>query len=51
MFLSKDGISRSAKQFREVNLDSWGQNETFFVQAFFDKIFYVCVKKQHFAKC
>jgi hypothetical protein len=37
MFLGKKGILRSAKQFREVDLDSRGQNATFFFQAFFDK--------------
>jgi hypothetical protein len=37
MFLAKNGISHSAKQFREVDLDSWGQEATFFSQAFFDK--------------
>jgi hypothetical protein len=37
MFLSKNGILRSAKQFCKVDLDSWGQNATFFILAFFDK--------------
>jgi hypothetical protein len=37
MFLSKSGILRSAKQFREVDLDLWGQNATLFILAFFDK--------------
>jgi hypothetical protein len=50
MLLSKNNISRSAKQFREVNLDSWGQNLTYFFQAFFDKNFDAFVKKQPFAK-
>jgi hypothetical protein len=50
MFLSKNGISRSAKQFREVDLDSWGQNVTFFFQAFFDKTFDVFVKKKTFCE-
>jgi hypothetical protein len=44
MFLSKNGILRSAKQFRKVDLDSWCQNATFFFQAFFDKMFYAFVK-------
>jgi hypothetical protein len=35
----KNGILQSAKQFFKVDLDSWGQNITFFFQAFFDKIF------------
>ena len=30
MFLSKNDISRSAKQFCEMDLDLWGQNKTFF---------------------
>jgi hypothetical protein len=51
MCLCKNGISRSAKQFREVDLDYWGQNATFFVLAFFYKILNVFVKKRHFAKC
>ena len=44
MILSKNGISRSAKQFPEVDLDLWGQNTTFFFQAFFDQNFDVFVK-------
>jgi hypothetical protein len=44
MFLSKNGISRSAKQFCEVDLDLWGQNGTFFFQAFIDQNFDVFVK-------
>jgi hypothetical protein len=51
MFLSKNGISQSAKRFREVDLDSWNQNATFFFQALFDKIFDVFVKKWYFEKC
>jgi hypothetical protein len=51
MFLSKNGILRSAKQFREVDLDLWAQYATFFFEAFFDNIFDVFVKKRHFAKC
>jgi hypothetical protein len=49
MFLSKNGTSRSAKQFREVDLDSWSENATFFFQAFFDQNFDVLVKKRYFA--
>jgi uncharacterized protein (UPF0128 family) len=45
----KNGISQSAKQFRIVDLDLWGQNTTLFFQAFFDQNFYVFVKKRHFA--
>jgi hypothetical protein len=37
MFLSKNGISQSAKKFRKVDLDSWGQDALFFSQMFFDK--------------
>jgi hypothetical protein len=37
MFLSKNGILHSAKQFHEVDFDSGGQEATFFSQAFFDK--------------
>jgi hypothetical protein len=49
MFLSKNGISRSAKRFREVDLDPWDQDVTFFFQVFFDKNLDVSVKKRHFA--
>jgi hypothetical protein len=35
MFLCKNGTSRSATRFCEIDLDSWGQNTTFFFQAFF----------------
>jgi hypothetical protein len=45
MFLCKNGILRSAKQFREVDLVLWGQNATFFFQAFIDKNFDVFVQK------
>jgi hypothetical protein len=48
MFLSKNGILQSAKQFCEVDLDLWGQNTAFFFQAFSDKTF--DVKKWHIAK-
>jgi hypothetical protein len=51
MFLCKNSISQSAKGFHKVDLDSWGQNTTFFFQAFFDKICDVFVKKWHFTKC
>jgi hypothetical protein len=34
MFLGKNGILQSAKRFREVDLDSWCQNATFFFLAF-----------------
>jgi hypothetical protein len=51
MFLSKNGILRSAKQFWEVDLDLWGQNAIFFFQAFFDQNFDVFVEKRHFANC
>jgi hypothetical protein len=30
IFLQKNSIFQSAKQFCEVDLDSWGQNTTFF---------------------
>jgi hypothetical protein len=36
MFLFKNGISPNAKQCHEVDLDSWGQNKTFFFQTVFD---------------
>jgi hypothetical protein len=39
MFLSKNGISRSTKHFRQVDLDLKDQNKTFFFQVFFDKNF------------
>jgi hypothetical protein len=45
VFLSRNCILRSAKQFCEVDLDSWGQNITFFFRAFLDKKFDVYVKK------
>jgi hypothetical protein len=51
MFLSKNSTLQSAKQFREVDLDLWGQIATFFFQAFFDQNFDIFVKKRHFAKC
>jgi hypothetical protein len=51
MFLSKNGISRSAKRFLKVDLDLWGENTTFFFHAFFDKNFDVFVKKRHFTNC
>jgi len=38
MYLCNNGISQSAKQFHKVDLDSWGQNATFFLLAFFDKV-------------
>jgi hypothetical protein len=44
IFLSKNGILQSAKQFRKVDLDLWGQNATFFFQAFFAQNFDVFVK-------
>jgi hypothetical protein len=43
MFLSKNGISRSAKQFHEVDLDLWGRIATFFFQAVFYQNFDVFV--------
>jgi hypothetical protein len=48
MFLSKNGISGSAKQFRKMDLDLWGQNPTFFFQAFFDQSVDIFVKKLEF---
>jgi hypothetical protein len=39
MFLSKNSILQSAKQFHKVDSDLRGQNVTFFFQAFFTKIF------------
>jgi hypothetical protein len=45
MCLCKNGNSQSAKQFCEVDLDSWGQNATVFFQAFFDKNVDVFVQK------
>ena len=48
MFLSKNGISQSAKQFHKVDLDLQGQSATFFFQAFFDQNFHVFVKKTAF---
>jgi hypothetical protein len=50
MFLSKNGISRSVKQFCEVILDLGGQYTTFFFKALFDNIFDVFVKKTAFCK-
>jgi hypothetical protein len=47
MYLCKNGILQSAKQFCKVDLDLWGQNATFFLLVFFNKIFYVFVKKRH----
>jgi hypothetical protein len=44
MILSKNGILNSAKRFHKVDLDSWGQEATFFSQAFFDKKRCFCQK-------
>ena len=44
-FLSRNGILQSAKQFLEVDLDSWGQNVIFFFRSFLDQSFDVYVKR------